>query len=83
MSHNPRKASRSQVGTYLGPRTFYAQDTARKHRAGQDTPLPPRCAHPGCRTSFGVVLLDGAPHCERHFNCDGECAVESEETRDA
>jgi len=65
-------AHRNKVSTYLGKRTFYAKDMAKKHRASQDTDLPPRCVH--CRRSWGVVMVGEVPHCEEHFTmCDESC----------
>lgn len=69
-----RRGRAARVSTYLGPRTFYEKDMARRHRAGQtDDALPPRCRH--CRVSWGVVVLHGSPHCETHAaGCLAGCA---------
>lgn len=75
----PRPDSWSQrrrsilAGTALGPRTFYAKDMARKDKAGQDTPLPPRCVH--CRLP-GTLMRDGMPHCPGHVPCDLTCGMQ-------
>lgn len=65
------RRSQSLVTNYAGPRAFYTKDMARKHRAAQDTPLPPRCVH--CRLP-GNAPLNGIPHCSNHtLGCDGTC----------
>lgn len=68
-------AQRNRVKTYLGKRAFYAQDMARKHRAGQRTALPPRCTH--CRRP-GTIMVDDQPHCGDHA-LDCECVSEGRE----
>lgn len=66
---------RNLVRNYAGPRAFYAKDMARKHRAAQDTPLPPRCSH--CRLP-GNIKLNGVPHCDKHVPCeDTSCGHDS------
>jgi len=84
-----RRRAASGVGTYLGPRAFYKKDMARKAKADQRTPLPPRCAH--CRLP-GRIRLDapdkdgvivGVPHCENHtIDCDGTCGLEERRKQD-
>lgn len=79
-----RRRNATGVGTYLGPRAFYKKDMAKKSRADQRTPLPPRCAH--CRLP-GRIKLDtpgddgvvvGVPHCEDHvIDCDHTCGLET------
>lgn len=66
-------AARNRVKTYLGRRTFYAQDMERKHRASQRTALPPRCAH--CRLPGDVMVFE-TPHCLDHRTC-AECDASS------
>lgn len=62
---------RNAVTNYAGPRAFYDKDMRRKHRAAQDTPLPPRCSH--CRLP-GNIKLNGIPHCDQHVPCvDQSC----------
>ena len=63
-----KRGQAARVGTYLGPRAFFTKDMAKKHRAMQDTDLPPRCDH--CRRSWGIKWEHGTPHCEQHQNCD-------------
>lgn len=73
-----RRGRAAQVGTYLGPRAFYTKDMAKKHRAMQDTDLPPRCDHEGCRRSWDTVVINGVVHCEEHRKeCGGACAEAS------
>jgi hypothetical protein len=69
MTGDPRE--RNAVRNYAGKRAFYTKDMARKHRAAQDTSLPPRCSH--CRLP-GNVKLNGVPHCDQHaLGCDASC----------
>lgn len=60
-------ARRSGVSTYLGKRAFYAQDMARKHRAGQYTELPPRCGVDRCRLPGTIADGAGGFRCGDHY----------------
>jgi hypothetical protein len=63
----------SGVGTYLGPGAFRAKDGAKRLKAAQERPLPPRCAH--CNRSWDTSIIDGIVHCESHLECDRSCGV--------
>ena len=52
------------TSTHLGKRAFYTKDMAKRSKAAQRTPLPPRCAE--CRLP-GNLRHGDEFYCETHY----------------